>query len=197
MIQLAAAAGDKGKSLLIIMRLRDSGLLKDTQKWGMYSITIIHCPTCPPPPPPHTGRLVESVADWQKALETMSEVYGPVTGHVTGHVREGELTMSELVHVMVERVGPTLATHILASVGGAGGVASGEAGAELHSLLVQLAALHAQQRCMRQLLVCSVRGSPAVLSLSLSGGLPGAFWRRWIGIYGLASQWLCALSCRR
>ena len=33
--QLAAAGGDRRKSLLIILSLRDAGLLQANQKWGM------------------------------------------------------------------------------------------------------------------------------------------------------------------
>ena len=60
--------------------------------------------------------------------------------------RGDELTLSRLVFLMVEHVGPALSSHILASVGGARGVASDEQGAELHSLMVQLAAIHAKQK---------------------------------------------------
>ena len=83
-----------------------------------------------------------NVADWTEALHIMCDI----TSHVTSHVTEDELTMSDLIHVMVDNVGPSLALQILSSVGGTGGVASGEAGPELHSLMIQLAAIHAQQK---------------------------------------------------
>lgn len=88
--------------------------------------------------------MLTSVTDWQEALHIMNDLTGHVTGHVTG--REGELTMSRLVYLLVERVGPALATHILASVGGVWGGVTGEEGVELHSLMVQLAAIHSDQR---------------------------------------------------
>lgn len=69
--------------------------------------------------------------------------------HVTsGH--DNELTVAGLVYMLVDSVGPGLASRILASVGGVEGVASGEEGAELHSLMVQLAATHAQQKLVIQ-----------------------------------------------
>ena len=120
------------------------------------------------------GNLLISVSDWQEALQILTnhmtnpaglvtdpaglvtDSAGSVTGLVTdpaGHVtdftlgsHDDELTMPCLVYMLVDSVGPTLALHILASVGVTEGVASQEKGAELHSLMVQLAAIHAQQK---------------------------------------------------
>lgn len=82
----------------------------------------------------------------------MNDLTGHVTDHVTGC--EGELTMSELVYKLVSSVGPALATRILNSVGGAEGGATGEEGVKLHSLMVQLAAIHSEQRWV-WLVTCS------------------------------------------
>ena len=99
---------------------------------------------------PFAGDLLTSVSDWQEALHIMNDLTGHVTSHVTGHVTcEGELTMSELVYRLVVSVGPALATHIITSVGRVEGGATGEEGVELHSLMVQLAAIHSEQRCVR------------------------------------------------
>ena len=126
-----------------------------------------------------SGDLLQTVSDWQTALQVMigskcHVISDDVTSDdiITGSITKSgvsasdmsntenvktdklseagshgdELTLSRLVFLMVERVGPALSSHILASVGGARGVASDEQGAELHSLMVQLAAIHAKQK---------------------------------------------------
>ena len=156
--QLAAAGGDRGKSLLIILSLRDAGLLQGNPKWGRCHTPrslVLSCAYC-------AGNLLVTVSDWQTALQHMANPASHVmhsTDHVTEHnsrVTDSgtlvdkshgqELTVSGLVYLLVTSVGPSLAAHILASVGGAVGGASGEEGAELHSLMVQLAAVHTQQK---------------------------------------------------
>lgn len=91
------------------------------------------------------GNLLLTVADWQEALQIMTDT----ASHVTSR-HDNELTVPGLVYMLVDSVGPALSLHILASVGGVEGVASGEEGAELHSLVVQLAATHAQQKLVVQ-----------------------------------------------
>lgn len=88
-----------------------------------------------------TGDLLLTVSDWQEALQMMANSASRGAGS-----HGNELTMASLVYMLLDSVGPTLSSHILASVGGLEGVASGEEGAELHSLMVQLAAIHAQQK---------------------------------------------------
>ena len=104
-------------------------------------------------------------------------------GHVTTELGE-ELTVAGLVYHMVKSVGPSLSSCILSSVGGAGLSGQPEKGAELHSLMVQLAAVHSQQRlancflCNRsQMCECSMYLSlppslPPSLLFSLSLSLP-------------------------
>ena len=116
-----------------------------------------------------------TVSDWQAALQYVADPASHVThsmdhmadpaSHVThsmdhmtdpnSHVTDNgalvdshgdQLTMSGLVYQLVASVGPSLAAHILASVGGVRGGASGGESAEVHSLMVQLAAVHAQQK---------------------------------------------------
>lgn len=91
------------------------------------------------------GNLLLTVADWQEALQILTDTARYVT---TSH--DDELTVPGLVYMLVDSVGPVLSSHILASVGGVEGVATGEEGAELHSLMVQLAATHAQQKLVVQ-----------------------------------------------
>lgn len=90
------------------------------------------------------GNLLLTVADWQEALQIMTDT----ASHVTSS-HDNELTVPDLVYMLVDSVGPGLASHILTAVGAVEGVASGEEGAELHSLMVQLAATHAQQKLVQ------------------------------------------------
>ena len=85
--------------------------------------------------PPAAGTQLETVSEWKEALQlVMSE-------GVTG----GEC-VSVLVRQLVVRGGPHFATKIISSVGVAGGGASGDEGVEIHSLLVHLSEVLAQQK---------------------------------------------------
>ena len=87
---------------------------------------------------------METVSDWQEALQVRSDITShmiPDESHVTK-----ELTMSVLVRQLVASVGPSLAVKIIGSVGVVGSGVSEEEGVELHSLLVQLADVHSQQK---------------------------------------------------
>ena len=143
-VQLAVAMGNKGKALLIMLSLRDASLL---EKWGRVGLGCIFS-LQPTPSSFGAGSVLETVYDWQEALQVMNEITSHVTDPVTpdeSHVTE-ELTMSVLVRQLVARVGPGLAVKIIGSVGVVLGGVSGEEGAEVHSLLVQLADVHVQQK---------------------------------------------------
>ena len=78
----------------------------------------------------------------------MNDIASHVTSHMLtdgSHVTQ-ELTIGVLVRQMVGNVGPSLAAKIIASVGMVGGGVPGEEGAEIHSLFVQLADVHTQQK---------------------------------------------------
>ena len=95
-----------------------------------------------------TGNLLKTVSDWQCALQIISSssAESPMSSHVTGDDITGgqgaELTSAQLVFLMVQSLGPALSSHILSSVGGV----EPEKGEELHSLMIRLAAINAQQR---------------------------------------------------
>ena len=95
-----------------------------------------------------TGNLLKTVSDWQCALQIISSssAESPMPSHVTGDDITGgqgaELTSAQLVFLMVQSLGPALSSHILSSVGGV----QPEKGEELHSLMIRLAAINAQQR---------------------------------------------------
>ena len=93
----------------------------------------------------HIGSLLTTVAEWKEVLQIVKDLPTDDGDH-KGDDQDNKLTLCRLVRMLVASVGPSLATHIMASVGGAGGGATGEEGAELHSLMIQLSAIHAQQK---------------------------------------------------
>ena len=105
-----------------------------------------------------TGNLLKTVSDWQCALQIISSssAESPMPSHVTGDDitggQEAELTSAQLVFLMVQSLGPALSSHILSSVGGV----EPEKGEELHSLMIRLAAINAQQRsvCSEVVVYC-------------------------------------------
>ena len=87
-----------------------------------------------------TGDTI-TVEDHMNSHMTSNDII--VKGHMTSDDITGvELTWSTLLYLMVNALGPALSAGVMGSVG----VANPEKGAELHSLMVQLAAVQTQQR---------------------------------------------------
>ena len=85
---------------------------------------------------------METTSEWQEALQMMNNL----TTHTSDRVTAEELTRSELVRQLVATIGPRLATRVISSVGVARGGDSAKGAVDVHSLLVQLAHIHSQQK---------------------------------------------------
>ena len=114
--------------------------------------------------PSGAGNLLETVSEWQETLQVMCSL----TATKREDRETGQLTIGGLVRLLVASVGPSLATKVIDSVGVVGGGALGEEGVEVHSLLVELAGIHAEQRFVVLLVIASeqvvVQGSVEVTS---------------------------------
>ena len=105
---------------------------------------------------------METTSEWQEALQMMNNLTTHTSDRVTAEthtsdwvtaethtsdrVTAEELTRSELVRQLVATIGPRLATRVISSVGVARGGDSAKGAVDVHSLLVQLAHIHSQQK---------------------------------------------------